>query len=91
MERSFNLWGDLTDHILLKVKSVHLVMCIPGLCSSEYTCARVFISPRNSNFLRNEFFSSEAHSPANVFHEITGTTDALKKNAHDQNEQTINF
>ena len=29
------------------------------------------------------------HFPANVFHEITGITDALKKNAHDQNEQTI--
>ena len=28
--------------------------------------------------------------PANIFHEITGITDALKKNAHDQNEQTIN-
>ena len=26
---------------------------------------------------------------SNVFHEITGITDALKKNAHDQNEQTI--
>ena len=24
-----------------------------------------------------------------MFHEITGVTDALKKNAHDQNEQTI--
>ena len=27
--------------------------------------------------------------PFNVFHEITGITDALKKNAHDQNKQTI--
>ena len=34
-------------------------------------------------------FSSMAHFPANVFYEITGITDALKKNAHDQNEQTI--
>ena len=32
-----------------------------------------------------------AHFPANVFHEITGITDALKKNAHDQNEQTIHI
>ena len=30
-----------------------------------------------------------AHFLADVFHEITGITDALKKNAHDQNEQTI--
>ena len=30
-----------------------------------------------------------AHFPANVFHEITVITDALNKNAHDQNEQTI--
>ena len=43
------------------------------------------ILPRNSNY----FFSSEAHFPANVFYEITLITDALKKNAHDQNEQTI--
>ena len=35
-------------------------------------------------------FSSKAHFPADVFHEINqGITDALKKNAHDQNEQTI--
>ena len=34
-------------------------------------------------------FSSEAEFSPNVFHEITGITDALKKNAHDQNEQTI--
>ena len=34
-------------------------------------------------------FSSKAHFPANVFHEITRITDALKKNAHDQNEQAI--
>ena len=34
-------------------------------------------------------FSSKAHFPANVFHEIKRITDALKKNAHDQNEQTI--
>ena len=32
---------------------------------------------------------TKAHFPVNVFHEITGITDALKKNAHDQNEQTI--
>ena len=31
----------------------------------------------------------EAHFPTDVFLEITGITDALKKNAHDQNEQTI--
>ena len=31
------------------------------------------------------------HFPPNVFYEITGITDALKKNAHDQNEQTINI
>ena len=30
-----------------------------------------------------------AHFPANVFYEITGITDALKKNAHDQSEQII--
>ena len=34
-------------------------------------------------------FSSKAHFPANVFYEITGITDALKKNAREQNEQTI--
>ena len=39
--------------------------------------------------LSNLFFSSKAHFPANVFHEITGITDALKQNVHDQNEQTI--
>ena len=36
-----------------------------------------------------QFFFSKAHFPANVFHEITGITGALKKNAHDQYEQTI--
>ena len=30
----------------------------------------------------------QSHFPANVFHEIAGITDALEKNAHDQNEQT---
>ena len=30
-----------------------------------------------------------AHFPTNVFHEVTGITDALKKNAQDQNEQPI--
>ena len=34
-------------------------------------------------------FSSKAHFPANVFHETTDIADALKKNAHDQNEQSI--
>ena len=29
--------------------------------------------------------------PANVFHKITGITDELKNNVHDQNEQTINI
>ena len=32
---------------------------------------------------------SKVNFPANVFHEITGITDALKKNARDQNEQTM--
>ena len=27
--------------------------------------------------------------PADVFHKITGITDVLKKNAHDQTEHTI--
>ena len=36
-----------------------------------------------------QFFSSKAHFLANVFHEITGITEALKENAHDQNEQII--
>ena len=34
-------------------------------------------------------FFSKAHFPANVFHKVTGITDAIKKNAFDQNEQTI--
>ena len=34
---------------------------------------------------------SKAHFPANVFHEVTGITDTLKKNPHNQNEQTISF
>ena len=32
---------------------------------------------------------SKAYFPANVFHEITGITGALKKNAHNRKEQTI--
>ena len=62
-----------------------------ALCSSEHTCTRestFFILPRNSNFEQLILFS-KAHFPANVFHEITDITDALKKDAHDQNEQTI--
>ena len=54
-----------------------------ALCSSEHTCTQesaFFILPRNSNF--EQSFSSKAH-------EITGIIDALKKNAHDQNEQII--
>ena len=35
------------------------------------------------------FLSSKAHLAANVFHEITMITDALKRNAYDQNEQII--
>ena len=38
--------------------------------------------------MSNNFFS-KAHFLANVSHEITGITDVLKKNAHNQNEQTI--
>ena len=37
----------------------------------------------------HKFFCSKARFPANVFHEITGITDALKKIAHDQDEQTV--
>ena len=33
-------------------------------------------------------FSSKARFPANVFHKIMEIADGLKKNAHDQNEQT---
>ena len=33
--------------------------------------------------------SSKAHSPANRFHKFMRITDALKKNAHHQNEHTI--
>ena len=33
--------------------------------------------------------SSKAEFPTNVFHKIMGITDVLKKNAYDQNEQTI--
>ena len=40
-------------------------------------------------FLSNKIFFSKGHFPANVFHEITGIIDAMKKNAHDQNEQTM--
>ena len=35
------------------------------------------------------FLSSKAHFVANVFHEITGIADVLKRNANEQNEQTI--
>ena len=31
----------------------------------------------------------KAHFAADVFHEVTGITDTLERNAHDQNEQTI--
>ena len=30
-----------------------------------------------------------AYFPANVFHEIMRITDEFRKNAHDQNEQTV--
>ena len=63
-----------------------------ALCSSQHTCARertFFIFPRNSTFERLVFFSSKAHFAVNVFDKITGITDALKKSAHDENEQTI--
>ena len=36
-----------------------------------------------------QLFSSKAYFPANVFQEVKGITDALKKNAHDQNGQTL--
>ena len=35
-----------------------------------------------------QLFFLKAHFPADVFHEIRGITDSLKKNAHNQNEQT---
>ena len=57
-----------------------------ALCSSEHMCARksaFFILPRNSDFRAISFFLLQTHFPANVFHEITGITDVLKKNAHD--------
>ena len=36
-------------------------------------------------FERFEFLSLKAHFPADVFHEITWTTDELKNNVHEQN------
>ena len=36
-----------------------------------------------------QFFSSKAHFPANVFYEIRGITDGLKTNAHNENEYTV--
>ena len=36
-------------------------------------------------FERFDFLSSKAHFPANVFHEITWTTDELKRNVYEQN------
>ena len=39
----------------------------------------------------SSFLLSDAHVPANVFHEVTRTTGALRGIPHDQNEQTIFF
>ena len=36
-------------------------------------------------FERFDFLSSKAHFPADVFHEITWTTDELKRNVYEQN------
>ena len=43
----------------------------------------------NSTFCAIISFHGELIFPTNVFHENMRITDALKKNAHDQNEQTI--
>ena len=50
---------------------------------------KVLSSFYHGTVIFEQFFSSKVHIPANVFHEITGVNDALKKNAHDENEQTI--
>ena len=62
----------------------------PALCSSERTCARestffIFI------FFFILFLLSKTHFAANVFHKNIGIIGALKRNAHDQIEQTINY
>ena len=36
-------------------------------------------------FERFDFLSSKVHFPANVFHEITWTTDESKRNVYEQN------
>ena len=75
-----NLWSG-SSLKTTKFQSFIVKVCsfwscsFPALCSSEHTCARES--------------SSKAEFPANVFHEITGITDELKKNAYDQNELTI--
>ena len=48
--------------------------------SSSYYAKVIF--KQLINFIKGSF-------SANVFHEITRIIDALKRNAHDQNEQTI--
>ena len=63
------------------------------LYSSEHTCAwesNFFILPCSSHFLAINLFFNGLF-PTNVFNKITGITEALKKNAHDQNEQTIHI
>ena len=86
------LWHEKDWSIQHDVKSVHFGHVHFQLFAPVNTCARestFFILPRNSNFWAINSFLQRLIFPANVFHEITGITDALKKNAHDQNEQTI--
>ena len=62
-----------------------------ALCSSERTCARestFFILLHNSNFQAINSFHSMVIFPADAFHKLTQITSALKRNEHDQNEQT---
>ena len=59
-----------------------------ALCSPEQSCARestyhaIVIFEQLILFVKGSF-------PADAFQEITGIADALKKNAHDQNEQIM--
>ena len=70
------------------VKSVHFYHVLAS-CSSEHTCTleRIFLSYHAIVISEQLFLFLKT---ANVFHKIKRITDALKKIAHDQNEQTMN-
>ena len=91
IRQNLTFWSQFYQLFLVKVCSLWSCAFL-AFCSSERTWARestFFILQRNSSFLVINSLHQRLIFPLMCFTEITWTSDAEKKNAHDQNEWTI--